>query len=62
MTEWLHQNMATVIIIAVLALLVILAVGKIVKDKKNGVSACGGDCTACPYSADCRSEEKQQNR
>ena len=62
MTDWLQQNIATVVIIAAVALLVILAVRKIVKDRKDGIGSCGGDCTACPYSADCRSKEETQDR
>ncbi len=43
----------TVLTIAVIGLVVFLAIRRIVKDKKNGIGACGQKCANCPHSADC---------
>ena len=43
----------TIVTIAVIALVVFLAIRKIVKDKKNGIGACGQKCANCPHSAKC---------
>ncbi|MCR5207650.1 MAG: FeoB-associated Cys-rich membrane protein [Eubacterium sp.] len=43
----------TVLTITVIALIVFLAIRKIVKDKKKGIGACGCKCADCPHSADC---------
>ena len=40
----------TVLTIAVIGLAVFLAIRKIVKDKKNGIGACGCKCSDCPHS------------
>lgn len=39
--------MGTVIVGAVVLLLVVGAVFSMVRDKKNGKSQCGGDCSRC---------------
>ena len=41
----------TILTIAVVGLVVFLAIRKIVKDKKNGIGACGCKCSQCPHSA-----------
>lgn len=45
--------MATIVIAAVIALGAVLAVIKIIKDKKAGVSSCGGQCAGCAMSGQC---------
>ena len=48
----------TVITIAVIALVVFLAIRKLVKDKKSGIGPCGQKCKNCPHSADCHHENQ----
>ncbi|MBR3738781.1 MAG: FeoB-associated Cys-rich membrane protein [Eubacterium sp.] len=43
----------TIITIAVIGLAVFLAIRKLVKDRKNGIGACGQKCANCPHSANC---------
>ena len=43
----------TILTIAVIGLVVFLAIRKLVKDKKNGIGACGCKCADCPHSASC---------
>ncbi|MBQ8568535.1 MAG: FeoB-associated Cys-rich membrane protein [Oscillospiraceae bacterium] len=45
--------MPTIITLAVLAAIVILIILKLRKDKKNGISLCGGKCGNCPNSDFC---------
>lgn len=47
------EYMPTIITLAVLAAIVILIILKLRKDKKNGISLCGGKCGNCPNSDFC---------
>ena len=53
MRDWLQQNAATVITVVLLVLLVVFAVRKMVKNKQNGFSSCGGQCAGCAMSGQC---------
>ncbi len=43
----------TILTLVVVGLVVFLAIRKIVKDKKDGVGACGCKCANCPHAAQC---------
>lgn len=47
MLEFLTNNIGTILVLAVVILIVAGIVAKMVKDKKNGASLCGGDCSKC---------------
>ena len=47
MLAWLSANLINIALIAVLALVVFLVVRGMLRDKKAGKSACGGNCAAC---------------
>ena len=47
MLDWLIQNAANIVIIAVLALAVALVIRKLVRDKRAGKSSCGCGCSNC---------------
>lgn len=51
---------ASVIVGLVVAALVVFAVIKIIKDKKNGKHSCnyGGNCGGCPMAGQCHKKEK----
>ena len=53
MLHFLQANWITIVVLIVLALIVFLAIRKIVKDKKEGIGACGQKCANCPHSAQC---------
>jgi len=53
MLSFLAANWITIVVLAILALIVFLAIRKIVKDKKEGIGACGQKCANCPHSAQC---------
>ena len=39
---------ANIIVGTILAVLVLLAVRKVVKDRKKGIGSCGMNCSSCP--------------
>lgn len=50
---WITQNLATIIICAVLAVVTVLIVVHLVKQKKRGVPSCDCGCSGCPMSGSC---------
>lgn len=58
MFTWLYENLATIIICAVLAGVVAAIITKLVKDKKKGKSACGCNCGSCAMSGSCHNHSK----
>ncbi|MDE7390116.1 MAG: FeoB-associated Cys-rich membrane protein [Lachnospiraceae bacterium] len=53
MSAFLMENLSTIIIGLVLAVIVALIVTKMVKDRKKGKSSCGCGCENCPSSSMC---------
>lgn len=49
--------MGTIIVGIVLAAAVILIIAKMVKDKKNGKSSCGCNCSCCSNSKICHNKK-----
>jgi hypothetical protein len=45
--EWFMENLGTIVIAAALILIVALIIRKMIRDKKNGKSFCGCDCSSC---------------
>lgn len=52
---------ADIIVSAVLAVLIVLAVRKVVIDRKNGVGSCGMNCSSCPSHGGCSPHRKSGN-
>ncbi len=48
--------LATVIISIVLIVMVAAIIRKLYRDKKQGVSSCGGGCSGCPHASACHKE------
>jgi len=48
MIKFITENLANIIISAVLICLAVLAIVKIIKDRKKGSCSCG--CSGCPQS------------
>ena len=55
MLNFISENLATLLILAVVAVLIIVAVRKIIKDKKAGKGACSMQCDGCPNATACKS-------
>ncbi len=54
MMDFIVNNLGTIVVIAILAVIVFFAVRSIVKDKKNGKSSsCGGNCAGCAMGGSC---------
>lgn len=47
MISWLAQILTNIIVLAIVFALMILAVIRIVKDRKAGIMACGQKCEHC---------------
>lgn len=57
MLAWLTENMATIIICAVLIAVVSAIIISMIKNKKKGRSSCGCGCADCPMSGSCHPEK-----
>lgn len=55
---YLLNNLSTIIVLFVLAVVVGLITFKLVRDKKNGKSSCGCGCSNCAMSGECHSKGK----
>ncbi|ADU74672.1 MAG TPA: FeoB-associated Cys-rich membrane protein [Hungateiclostridium thermocellum] len=54
MIKFITENLANIIISAVLICLAVLAIVKIIKDRKKGSCSCG--CSGCPQSQICHKD------
>ncbi|MBQ6067170.1 MAG: FeoB-associated Cys-rich membrane protein [Clostridia bacterium] len=57
MLSWLAANIGTVLITILLIAIVVVIVVKLWKDKKKGVSSCGGNCAHCAMSGTCHQKK-----
>ena len=53
MLAWLSENIATIIICAVLIAVVAAIIVSMVKNRKKGEPSCGCGCANCPMSDTC---------
>lgn len=56
MITFLSENLATILVSLVLVGIVAAVIVKMRKDKKAGVSSCGGNCQNCPSA--CHNHKK----
>lgn len=56
---WLTENLATIIISAVLIVIVTAIVVNIIRNKRKGNSSCGCGCGDCPMSSSCHRENNE---
>ena len=47
MISWIIGNIGTIIITLLLILMVVGIIRSMIKDKKRGLSSCGGNCAHC---------------
>ena len=59
MLTWLMENMATIIVSAVLVLVVAAAIASIVRGKRKGKSSCGCGCAGCAMNGACHPKKKE---
>lgn len=57
MFEWILSNIASIVILLVVAACIGAIVFKMVRDKKKGKSSCSCGCGGCPMSDSCHSKK-----
>ena len=57
MLAWLLENLATIIICAVLLAGAAAIIVSMVRGRKKGKSSCGCGCTGCPMDGACHSKK-----
>ena len=57
--DFIIQNMGTIGVLLVLALVVALIINKMRKDKKAGKGSCGCGCSGCAMKDSCPSQNKK---
>ncbi len=57
MLQWLSENIATIIICAVLAVAVAGIIIYLIRNKKRGKSSCGCGCASCAMKGACHSKK-----
>lgn len=57
MLAWIAENLATIIICLVLAVIVAAIIIGLVRNKKKGKSSCGCDCAHCAMAGSCHNKK-----
>lgn len=57
MFAWISENIATIMICAVLLAVVAAIIVSMVKNRKKGKSSCGCGCVDCPMAGACHSKK-----
>lgn len=55
MLSWLSANLVNIVLIAAIAVIVVLLIRSMIRDRKAGNSACGGNCACCGACSACSS-------
>ena len=58
---WITENLGTIVVSAILIVIVTAAILKMIKDKRNGISSCGGNCTHCSMCASCKTARSKDS-
>ena len=53
MLTWISVNLGSIVVFLILAAMVTAVIYKMIKDRKNGISSCGGNCAKCGMCASC---------
>ena len=57
MLAWISENIANIIICAVLIAVVAAIIVSMIRNKKKGKSSCGCGCADCPMGSSCHSKK-----
>lgn len=57
MFAWIAENLATIIICLVLAVIVAAIIIGLVRNKKKGQSSCGCNCAHCAMAGSCHNKK-----
>lgn len=58
MLAWIMENLATILISAVLVVIVAAVIAGMVCDKKKGKSSCGCGCSGCAMNGACHRKKE----
>ena len=58
MIAWITANLGNIVVSLVLIAIVVSVIFKLIKDKKNGISSCGGNCKSCGMCSSCNRPDK----
>lgn len=58
MLAWIMENLATILISAVLVVIVAAVLAGMVRDKKKGKSSCGCGCSGCAMNGACHRKKE----
>lgn len=56
MADWISANLASLLVGLLVFAAALAAVIKIMRDRKNGKSGCGGNCAGCAMRGACHKE------
>lgn len=59
MFVWIMENMATIIISAVMLIVVMAIIVRMVRNKKKGRSSCGCGCAGCAMNGSCHPQKQE---
>ena len=62
MTAFFAANWGTMLVLLAVALIVFLAIHRMVKDKKNGIGACGQKCAHCAMHGKCEELRREAEK
>ena len=60
MIAWITENLGTILITLVLILVVTGIILKLVRDRKKGISSCGGSCAHCGMFQNCSARQRRE--
>lgn len=59
MLTWIMENMATIVVSAILLFAVAAVITSMVKNKRKGKSSCGCGCAGCAMSGVCHPKREE---
>ncbi len=57
MIQWLQNNIGTVIVCAIVAIMFVSIAVKLIRDKKQGKAGCSCGCSGCAMKDSCHSKK-----
>ena len=58
MFGWLENNLGTIAVLLVLIIAIVAVIFVMRRDKKRGISSCGGSCEGCAMNCHCVANQK----
>jgi hypothetical protein len=59
MIDFISENIGTIIVGLILAVIIFIIIRKMVKDKHSGKSSCGCNCSGCANAGICHGQMKK---